>query len=335
MRILYFRAPLGWRELIRRTIDDTIDDGVVGLAAQLAFYFFLALFPALLLMVSLLAVLPVDAQLAAVLERVSTVAPGEMLSIIREQIQRVRDGPPGGLLTLAIAGAIWSSSSAITDIIGTLNHAYDIEEGRPWWKTRLLAVGLTLMLAVFIVAAFTVVIGGLDLAEWLARRVGAGGLFTTIWSLVQWPFALFLVVLAIDLVYFVAPNAETEWTWLTPGAVLATGLWLLASLGFKVYLSSFADFGAVYGSIGGVIILLLWFYLSAFALLVGAELNAEMDKAMRAHGIARQDPGGHARIGAAADKAAGEAPRPASGAPHSRAGGGSLSATNHRHRHER
>jgi membrane protein len=307
MRILYFRAPLAWRELIWRTIVDTRDDGVAGLAAQLAFYFFLALFPALLLLVSLLALLPVDAQLALIIQRVSAVAPGEMLAIVRDQIERVRDGPPGGLLTLAVAGAVWSSSSAMTAIIGTVNQAYDIDEGRPWWKMRLLAIGLTLVLALFIVSAFTLVVGGVDLAVWVARTLGAGDLFTRLWSMVQWPVALFLVVLAIDLVYFVAPNADAEWTWLTPGGVLATALWLLASLGFKVYVSRFADFGAVYGSIGGVIVLLLWFYLSAFALLVGAELNAEIDRAMRDRGSARREGSRRARIDAAAEAAAEEA----------------------------
>jgi membrane protein len=321
MRVLYFRAPLAWRELLWRTILDTLDDGVAGLAAQLAFYFFLALFPALLLLVSLLALLPVDAQLALVIQRVSAVAPGEVLTVVRDQIARVRDGPPGGLLTLAIAGAVWSSSSAMTAIIGTLNHAYDIEEGRPWWKTRLLAIGLTLVLALFIASAFTLVVGGVDLAEWVAGRLGAGDLFTRLWSIVQWPLALFLVVVAIDLVYFVAPNAEAEWTWLTPGAVLATVLWLLASLGFKVYVSLFANFGAVYGSIGGVIVLLLWFYLSAFALLVGAELNAEIDKAMRAGGSARRDGSRRARIGAAAERAAEDADAPRPVAHQSQSGG--------------
>jgi membrane protein len=302
MRISYFRVPLSWPELAWRTVADSVEDGVPGLAAQLAFYFFLGLFPALLLLVSLVALLPVDPQLAMVIDRVQAVAPSEVLSVVRDQIERVRDGPPGGLLTLAIAGAIWSSSSAMTAIIGTLNRAYDIEEGRPWWKTRLLAMGLTLMLAVFIVVAFALVVGGIDLAEWLAHRLGAGEMFTRFSSLVQWPLALFLVVLAVDLVYFVAPNAETEWAWLTPGAVLATSLWAVASLGFKLYVNNFADFGAVYGSIGGVIVLLLWFYLSGFALLVGAELNAEIDKATPERMAARRDPARRARIGPAADR---------------------------------
>jgi membrane protein len=304
MRLLYFRAPLGWRDLVSRTIEDALDDGVAGLAAQLAFYFFLALFPALLLLVSLLALLPLDAQLAAVIQRLSVVVPAEVLSVVRSQIERVREGPPGGLLTLAIAGAIWSSSSAMTAIIGTLNHAYDIEERRPWWQTRLLAIGLTLAFAVFIVAAFTLVVGGVDLGKWVATLLGAGELFTRVWTVVQWPLALCLVVLAVDLVYFVAPNAETEWTWLTAGALLATVLWLLASLGFKMYVSRFADFGAVYGSIGGVIVLLLWFYLSALALLMGAELNAEIDKAMRTHGHRMRHPDGRQRIDAAAERPA-------------------------------
>lgn len=321
MRLIHFRSPLAWRELVWRTLVDTRDDGVAGLAAQLAFYFFLALFPALLLLVSLLALLPVDAQLAVIIQRVSALAPAEVVVVIRDQIERVRNGPPGGLLTLAVAGAIWSSSSAMTAIIGTVNRAYDIEEDRSWWKTRLLAIGLTLMLALFSVVAFTLVVGGVDLARWAAGSLSAGDLFMRAWSIAQWPVALLLVVLAIDLVYFVAPNADAEWTWLTPGSVLATALWLLASFGFKLYVGRFADYGAVYGSIGGVIVLLLWFYLSAFALLVGAELNAEIDRAMRERGTARREGKGRPRIDAAAERAAENAQEPRRIARGARPGG--------------
>jgi membrane protein len=188
-------------------------------------------------------------------------------------------------LTFGIAGAIWSSSSAMAAIITALNRAYDIEERRPWWQTRLIGVSLTIALALFTVTAFALVVAGSDLGQWLAGQVGLGATFESIWWIAQWPLALALVVFAVDIVYYVAPNTKTRWTWLTPGSLLATGLWLLVSFGFRLYVQNFADYAAVYGAIGGVIVLMLWFYLSGFALLVGAELNAEIEKvAVLSHG---------------------------------------------------
>ena len=300
----YFRAPIGWVALARRTVVDTLDDGVPGLAAQLAFYFFLAVFPALLFLVSLLAYLPVEPALTATLERLRAVLPGDVLSILEQQIEQVLTGAHGGLLTLAIAGAIWSSSSAMTAIIYALNRAYDIEEWRPWWHTRLVAIALTIALSLFVLCAFVLVVGGGDLAAWIATQFGAGPTFERIWSILQWPLALALVVFAVDLVYYFAPNADTEWVWVTPGALLATALWLITSFAFRFYVRNIADYSAVYGAIGGVIVLLLWFYLSGFALLIGAELNAEIDRALPSRDDQLQGPHHKKKIGPAAERAA-------------------------------
>jgi membrane protein len=276
----YFRAPLPWRELARRTIVDTVEDGCPGLAAQLAFYFVLAVFPALLFLVSLAAYLPVEPALAPAFERLRDVVPPEALTLLERHLMEVAEEQQGGLLTLGIAGALWSSSSALTAIIYSLNRAYDIAEWRPWWHTRLLAIVLTLALATFVLAAFVLVVAGADLGAWAAARVGAFDTFAWFWSMAQWPVAIALVVFAVDLVYYFAPNADTEWVWVSPGALLATSLWLVTSIGFRFYVRNLSDYTAVYGAIGSVIVLLLWFYLSGFALLIGAELNAEIDKAI-------------------------------------------------------
>jgi membrane protein len=297
----YFRAPISWRELARRTIADTFEDDCPGLAAQLAFYFFLAVFPALLFLVSLLAYVPLGATLGEAVTRLEAILPAEIVSLIREQIDEIAAGSHGGLLTIGIAGAIWSSSSAVTAIISALNRAFDLEEWRPWWKRRVLAVLLTVAFAVFVVLAFAFVVGGAALAEWLAGQIGAGETFAAVWAVVQWPLAFALVVIAVDLVYYFAPNAETEWVWLTPGSLLATTLWLVASAGFKVYVQNFGSYSAVHGAIGTVIVLMLWLYLSGLALLVGAELNAEIDKAL-APAPQPQRPGQRKAIGPAAQR---------------------------------
>jgi membrane protein len=295
----YFRSPLTWRELARRTLADTLEDDCPGLAAQLAFYFFLSVFPALLFVVSLLGYVPVETRLAGAVAQLESFLPREILQFLREQIDEALAGRQGGLLTIGIVGAIWSSSSAVTAIITALNRAYDIDEWRPWWKRRLLAVALTIALALFVVVAFVFVVGGGDLAAWVADRLGFSEWLARVWTIVQWMLAIALVVAAVDLVYYVAPNADTPFVWVTPGALLATVLWLLTSLGFKVYVQNFSNYTAVHGTIGAIIVLMLWFYLSGFALLVGAELNAEIDKAL--HPRQLQQPGERKKIGAAAD----------------------------------
>lgn len=295
----YFRAPLSWRELARRTLTDTLEDDCAGLAAQLAFYFFLSVFPALLFVVSLLGYVPVETRLAAAIGELEVLFPPEILRFLRDQIDEALAGGHGGLLTVGIVGAIWSSSAAVTAIITALNRAYDIDEWRPWWKRRLIAIALTIALALFVVVAFVFVVGGADLAAWVADRLGFGEVLARGWTIVQWTIAILLVVIAVDLVYYIAPNAESPFVWVTPGALLATALWLVASVGFKMYVQNFSNYTAVHGTIGGVIVLLLWFYLSGFALLVGAELNAEIDKAL--HPATPQPPGERKKIGPAAD----------------------------------
>lgn len=298
----YFRAPLSWQELARRTIADTLADDCPGLAAQLAFYFFLAVFPALLFIVSLLAYVPLGATLGGAVEQLQAVLPQEIVIFIRRQIDQAAAGSHGGLLTVGIAGAVWSSSSAVTAIITALNRAYDIEEWRPWWKRRLIAIALTVALALFVVLAFAFVVGGRDLSEWVASQLGTSERFAQIWAIAQWPIALALVVIAVDLVYYFAPNADNQWVWVTPGALLATTLWLITSAGFKLYVQNIGSYTAVHGAIGTVIVLMLWFYLSGFALLVGAELNAEIDKALAPQDQEPQGPGHRKKIGPAAER---------------------------------
>jgi membrane protein len=295
--LAYFRTPVGWTELARRTVTDSLEDGVPALAAQLAFYFVLALFPALLFLLALLSYLPVEPALGTALARLETLVPVDVLVILREQIDQALAGERGGLMTFAMLGAIWSSSTAMTAIISALNHAYDVQEFRRWWHTRLTAIWLTLALAAFTVVAFALVIGGVDLARWVASLVGAGDVFAAIWAVAQWPIALVLVIVAVDLVYHVGPNVELQWAWVTPGSLLATALWLLASIGFKIYLQNFSSYTAVYGAIGSIIVLMLWFYMSGLALLVGAELNAEIDKAQPSRQGGERGATGSSRVG--------------------------------------
>jgi membrane protein len=164
-------------------------------------------------------------------------------------------------------------------VIDSLNQAYDIREGRPWWKVRLTAIALTIALAAFIVVSTVLVVAGPVLAERIAEWFQLGAAFRWTWAILQWPVVFALVSGAIALLYYYAPDAEQSWIWITPGSFVATLLWILVSLGFRFYVTNFGSYNATYGTIGGVIVLLLWFYLSALAVLVGAELNAEIEHA--------------------------------------------------------
>lgn len=299
-----FQIPISWGEVFKRTVKETIDDDAMGLAAQMAYYFFLALFPALLCLIALLAYLPTETVMPAILGSLSRFAPPDVLQIVRDQIAQIASGDSGGLLTIGFLGALWSSSVAMVSIVGTLNKAFEIEESRPWWKVRLTAIALTLALAVFMVLSFVLVVAGPQLADTIAERVGLGEAFRWTWKIVQWPIAFLLVSTAVGLVYYFGPDAEQDWVWLTPGAVLATFLWLLASLGFRFYVVNFGSYNETYGTIGGVIVLMLWFYISGLALVVGAEMASEIERASpHAQALPKPEPGHRKKIGLAARRA--------------------------------
>ncbi len=279
MLLRALNVPISWTELAKRTYREIVADNCLGLAAQLAYYFFLALFPALLFLVAIVSFMPISGLLDAITNDLARVAPGEVLSIVQDQVLKIAHEKNGGLLTLGMVGTIWSTSSGLNAIIDTLNQAYDIQEARPWWKVKLIALALTIALAAFIVVAFALVLVGPTVAERVAAWAHLGPAFAWGWKILQWPVIFLLVTLAVGLIYYFAPDAVQEWIWIAPGSILATSLWLAISLGFKFYVAHFTSYNATYGAIGGVIVLMLWFYLSALAVLVGAELNAEIEHA--------------------------------------------------------
>ena len=275
----FTNLPIGWWELLSRTVKEFVADNGLGLAAQLAYYFFFSLFPAVLVGIAFASFFPLEHFVDRMVAILGGVVPGDIIAILQDQIRKISEGNNGGILTLGLAAALWSSSAALMGLIDALNRAYDIEEGRSWWKVRLLALGLTLALAAFIVIAFALVLVGPTAADYIARATGLGPVFAWTWKVLQWPLVLALVALGAAAVYYFAPDAEQEWVWVTPGAVLAAIIWLAASLGFKYYVTQFGTYTETYGTIGGVMVLLLWFYLSGVVFLVGAELNAEIEHA--------------------------------------------------------
>ncbi len=271
-------AQIGWGQLFKRTLKETVADNCFGMAAQLAYYFFLSLFPTLLIVVALTSLFPTNL-LDSILGWFEVFTPPEVLEIVRGQIQQITGSGHAGLLTFGLLGALWSSSSAMTAIVDTLNRAYGVKEARPWWKIQLLAIIMTVVMSVFVMVSFTLVVSGPEIAETLATRVGLGPVFAWTWKIVQWPVVFLLISLGFGLVYYLAPDAEQLWPWIVPGSRFATILWLLISIGFRFYVMHFGQFNKMYGTIGAAIVVLLWFYLSGLVLLVGAELNSELEHA--------------------------------------------------------
>jgi membrane protein len=298
-----FQIPISWFELIKRTIKEFTADDVLGLAAQMAYYFLFALAPAIVCVIAITSYLPFSS-IQELISSMSGFAPPDVVQILRDQLSNIAQGEHGGLLTFGFLLALWSSSAAMVSIIGALNRAYDIEEARPWWKVRLTALLLTVGVAVFIVVAFALIVIGPTFIDRFASMVGLSDTFAIVWNYARWPIALTLVALGIALVFYFAPDADQDWEWITPGAVLATVLWLGASLGFKFYVANFGTYNESYGSLGGVIVLMLWFYISAVAILLGAEMNAEIEHASP-HGKdpGEKVPGERKKIGCAAKRA--------------------------------
>jgi len=313
---------IGWGELLKRTAKEFNEDNCLGVSAQLAYYFFLALFPAVLFLVALASFFPLRNLMEQILEPLGAFAPADVLDIVRQQIEKISEGYNGGLLTVGVLGALWSSSAALVAIVDALNRAYDLVESRPWWKVRLVAILLTIGLAVFILVSFMLVLLGPTLAETMAAWFRLGPVFEWMWNIAQWPLVLFLVMTAFGIIYYAAPDANHEWVWVTPGALLGAILWLVTSLAFKVYVANFGNYTGTYGAIGGVIVFLLWFYLSGVAILVGAELNSEIEHAAEpVNAPARQVSGGEA-----ATLAAREAQQKTASSPRGRATGATVGA---------
>src|SRR4051812_37419289 len=250
-----WRLPIGWKDLLKRTFREIQADNCLNLAAQLAYYFFLALFPALLFLVALISFLPVKGLLEGVTSMLARVAPGDVIGVVQTQILKIAHDQNGGLLTFGMLGTIWSMSSGMDAVISTLNQAYDIQEGRPWWKVKATAVGLTLAIAVFIVVSMILVMVGPTLGVKIAAWFDLGPAFTIAWNIVRWPIIFCLVTVGVAVMYYFAPDAEQEWIWITPGSAVATLLWVLTSAGFKFYITHFTSYNATYGAIGGVIVL--------------------------------------------------------------------------------
>lgn len=278
---------LSLKQLGKRVWHEIEEDQVFGRAAELSYYFLLALVPFLIFLTSVIGLVLGSGtgtrhQLFAYLARVM---PPSAFQMINTTIQEVSSASSGGKLSFGILATLWAASNGMGAITTSLNVAYDLKESRPWWKQRLTAMGLTIALSIFIISALLLVLAGSSIAEWLASHFGLGSTFPLIWKIVQWPVVLACLVFAFALIYYFAPDFhEQTWTWLTPGAAIAVVLWLLVSVAFRAYLHFFDTYSATYGSLGAVIVLMLWLYFTGAAVLIGGEINSEIEHAAAEHG---------------------------------------------------
>jgi len=247
----------------------------LAIAAGLSYYFLLSLFPAMIFAAAVLGYLPLPNLFDQLLYGMSKVVPPDSMIVVRKTMEGVFVPNRAGLVSFGMLFTLWSTSGGFAAIIEGLNVAYDVPETRPIWKTRLLALELTFIVGVLMVIALAVLIVGPEFGAWVARHTGTSVLFAWIWPHLRWFIAVAFTVLAIELLYFLAPNIKQRFWATLPGAIFAVAAWIVASLGLGIYLREFPNYNKTYGSLGAVIALMLWFYISGIILLVGAEFNAE------------------------------------------------------------
>ncbi|MFO7579127.1 MAG: YihY/virulence factor BrkB family protein [Nitrosomonas halophila] len=257
-------------------------DEVLGRSAQLGFYFMLALFPALLGVKALVGMLPEQVLLPTLMFYAEKVLPEESLILVERYVDQVIQGGGDRVFYLSLLGSLWAASWGMMAIINSLNVVYGVQETRPLWKVVAISVLLTLGAAIFVITSLILILAGEQVIRWLGDFVNKEEVGVTFyWSLLQWPIIVLIMLVALNLIYYFAPNTDHEWQWIKPGSILAVCLWVILSLGLKYYVETFVDYNPVYGSITGVIILMMWLYVSGFALLLGGELNYTLKKRQR------------------------------------------------------
>lgn len=270
---------LSVKELSRRVWHEMSADNVTGYAAQLAYYFLFSLFPFFLFLAALIGYLPIPDLMQKIMGSLAGVMPGDAMKLVQDTVLELVTNQKGGLLSFGIIVALWSASGAVSAITDSLNRAYGVTEGRPFWKVRGIALGLTVALAVLLIVGILLLMFGPTLGNVIAAKVGLSHAFEIAWNIARWPLVLFSMIFAVALVYYYAPDVEQEWKWITPGSVFAVLGWVAVSALFAFYVDNFGSYSKTYGSIGAVIVLLTWMYLTGLFLLLGGEINSEIEHA--------------------------------------------------------
>jgi membrane protein len=265
---------------LKRTFKQFSEDNVSDWAAALTYYGVLSIFPAAVVLISLLGLVGTDGQ-KAVGDAIDEIAPNQQLrELVDTVLKQVQDQNAAGLAAIiGLVAAFWSASGYIGAFMRASNAIYDVPEGRPVWKTLPIRVGVTALVGVMLVLSAVIVIFTGDIAAVVGERLGFGGVAVTVWGIAKWPVLVALVSLMFAVLYWASPNAKTGgFRWISPGGIFAVVLWVAASAGFAIYLANFADYNKTYGTLGGVIAFLVWLWISNMAIMLGAELDAELER---------------------------------------------------------
>jgi len=269
------RTPWGFA---RRVAAGVMKHECMGSAAQIAYYLLFATFPLLLSLTSLPAFLPVPNLTVWLLNLLGAIAPTEAVGLMRVSAERAVTRQHSDLFTFGVVASVWAGANAVEAIMQGLNRVQGLRETRPFWKTRGIAILLAVGVSFFAVLGLLGLWFGSQVSDWWEVRGGLGPLPVQVWDAARWPLVLIFMVGAIDQLYFIGPAARPRWRWITPGSAVAVLGWVAASLGLSAYVRHFGSYNATYGSIGAVIILLTWMYLTAFFILLGAEINVASEE---------------------------------------------------------
>ena len=283
------------------------DDNILTVAAALSYYFFFAFFPFLLFLLALVTLLPVHGLEDWLLAQGGQVIPGEAYGMLERTVRGLLRQPRSGLVSVGAALALWSASAGFAGVMAGLNRAYRVRESRPWWRVRLEAVGLTVGLSLFMIVAFVLAVFGGQLAKLVGQTLGPAGVVAA--RVARWVVALGLIAFVVATIYYVCPDVEQQWVWVTPGSFLFTTGFAAASAGFSYYVGHFGSYQKTYGSLGAVIVLLFWLYLLAFFLLLGGEVNALLEHMSPAGKMAGEREAAPAEVQAERIARAGGSPR--------------------------
>lgn len=279
---LWTTGGLTFYQLTRNVVRSIGDDNILGQASALAFNFLLAFFPALFFLLSVFGLFAArSSQLETrLLFYFAPILPPEAFHLLQTMVKELSSDTGGGRLTLSIVFALWFASGGISSMIQTLNATYRVPDSRSWLKIRAIALGLTLVLFVFLVFTLFTVLAGAHFMDWLGAALGLESATVFLWKAFQWPLALLFLMSSFSLIYYFAADiAHKRWHWITPGSLVGVLLWLAASAGFRLYLHYYDTYTTTYGSLGALMILVVWFYVTGFAFLVGREIDAEIGRA--------------------------------------------------------
>jgi membrane protein len=266
--------------VLKRTVREFKEDNLTDWAAALTYYGVLAIFPALIVLVSVLGLIGQSAT-QPLIDNLGTVAPGPAREIFTNAIENLQgdQGAAGVLFVVGLLGALWSASGYVAAFMRASNAIYDMEEGRPVWKTLPVRVGLTLVLLLLLALSTIAVVLTGGLAEKVGDLIGLGDTAVTAWNIAKWPVLLVVVSFMFALLYWAAPNVKHPgFKWISPGGVLAVVGWLIASAAFAFYVANFGSYNKTYGALGGVVVFLVWLWISNIVILLGAEFNAELER---------------------------------------------------------